>query len=190
MSFVYTLSDPLGGPPVYIGKADDTEVRFRQHIDLRKWDGNFAKRAWIRQLQKEGRNPRIDVVADFTDPSQAFAAEKELIIALRAKGIRLLNIADGGAGASCSKLNWTTPDDWKALSDDITSLRTSVMQLLSALQHKSKGRLGCELEKAEKSLLKAKFATEEYWWGKVPIATQHASHPAEVEESESTVGAD
>jgi len=90
---IYGLYDPDTDELRYVGKAKNTNKRFRQHIAERN-----TKRpvyAWIRGLIFEGKMPLARVIEVVQDHEWE-AAERRLIAEYR-KTSRLLNLADGGA---------------------------------------------------------------------------------------------
>ena len=96
---IYTLSDPDTGEVRYVGKANDAEQRLRSHLR------DSAKRktplySWLRKLTAERKSPTMQVLR-VVDESDWEAAERDAIACYRIAG-GLLNLADGGAGPSCS----------------------------------------------------------------------------------------
>jgi len=89
---IYALSHPVTREIRYIGKANDSKKRLASHIrDSRRRDTPVYR--WIRKLASSGLTPSLDVVVRCEDWK---AAERMAIASCRARGMRLLNVADGG----------------------------------------------------------------------------------------------
>jgi hypothetical protein len=96
MSSIYGLFDATGALR-YIGKANDPEHRLNCHVrDTLSGRRNYPVNHWIR---KNGR-PELRVLS--ADCHDWRAEERRLIAEARARGDRLLNIADGGDEPHCS----------------------------------------------------------------------------------------
>ena len=105
---VYTLLDPRTGSVRYVGWTTKTPgLRLKQHI----WEARRGDRAWksqwIRRLLAIGQRPAMRVVA-VCGIDEGPIAEADLIAAFRAKGVRLVNITDGGEGTPGRKANADT----------------------------------------------------------------------------------
>ena len=96
MSNIYGLFDQDGNLR-YIGKANDPEHRLRCHVrDSLSGFRNYPVNHWIR---KNGK-PELRVLeADCVDWRES---ERRLIAEARARGEKLLNVADGGDEPHCS----------------------------------------------------------------------------------------
>lgn len=94
MASIYALTDPKTGEVRYIGKANDPEARLKSHMrDSRRRDTPVYQ--WIR---KHGRPGMVVLASDCDDWR---VEEIRLIAEARARGDRLLNIADGGDEPFC-----------------------------------------------------------------------------------------
>ena len=97
---IYTLSDPDTGEVRYVGKANNMLRRLKTHL-RDSATRNTPLYAWVRKLTAKNKLPRMDVLR-VVDASEWEEAEREAIACYRIAG-GLLNLADGGAGPSCSK---------------------------------------------------------------------------------------
>lgn len=94
---IYALCDPGTGEIRYIGKANDPRARLKSHLrDARRRATPVYR--WISKLGKSNQQPRIQVLA-WTDDWRE--EERRQIADLRAKGARLLNVAEGGDEPAC-----------------------------------------------------------------------------------------
>jgi group I intron endonuclease len=94
-SFVYLLQNAKTGA-VYVGKANDVEKRWREHVNA-ALDG----RRWpiCRAIRKYGADSFTHfVVEEWPAETEALDAERELIAYLRWLGASLYNATDGGEG--------------------------------------------------------------------------------------------
>lgn len=96
MSNIYGLFDQDGNLR-YIGKANDPEHRLRCHVrDSLSGGRNYPVNHWIR---KNGIPALRVLEADCADWRES---ERRLIAEARARGEKLLNVADGGDEPHCS----------------------------------------------------------------------------------------
>ena len=99
---VYVLLDPRFPRPEdgsdadyeirYVGRTKNLRRRLRQHLrnaQLRR--GNAGLGAWIRELEREGLRPRIDLVAPCATEEEAKRAEVSVIRQLRKSDYHLCN---------------------------------------------------------------------------------------------------
>lgn len=94
---IYTLRDPRTGVTRYIGKTRRRlSVRLNCHNGSARAGENTRKGRWIRELQKLGMEPRIDLVQ--TVGGDGSAEEIEWIAKMRAMQWPLVNLTDGGDG--------------------------------------------------------------------------------------------
>ena len=94
-AYIYGLFDSSGALR-YVGKANNAEKRLQSHMrDVRRRPTPLY--SWIR---KHGK-PEMRVLRVCTDQDWR-EAEREIIAAARARGDRLLNVADGGDEPFCS----------------------------------------------------------------------------------------
>lgn len=96
---IYALCDPDTGEIRYIGKANNSKRRLASHIrDSRR--KNMPVHGWIRKLVDSGKMPELIVIELTYDWCEA---ERRLIAKSRARGDRLLNVADGGNEPHCPR---------------------------------------------------------------------------------------
>ena len=95
---IYALSDPRTGEIRYIGKANDSAARLKDH--LREKRLRTPLYAWIAKLRREGVTPAMDVQC-ICDTEVWQEHERAVIAQGRADGLRLLNVADGGDEPHC-----------------------------------------------------------------------------------------
>jgi len=86
--FVYLHKKLDTGDVFYVGKGKD-----RRHLSR---GGRSAW--WKRIVEKHGL--KSEIIERFSDEADAFALERYLIASYRALGIELINVTDGGEGAS------------------------------------------------------------------------------------------
>jgi hypothetical protein len=97
MAEIYALIDPRSGDVRYIGKANDSGKRLKSHIrDSRR--RTTPVYWWIRSLAKSKLEPDVLVLSQCEDWE---AEERRLIASARSRGVRLLNLADGGDQPFC-----------------------------------------------------------------------------------------
>lgn len=95
---IYALSDPITGQLRYIGKANDSAERLKSHLrDANRRDTPVYR--WIRKLTNKGLAPAVKVLEVTHDWQES---ERRLIALSRARGDKLLNVADGGDEPACS----------------------------------------------------------------------------------------
>lgn len=97
---IYEIIDPRDGSVRYIGKANDTQKRFKQHlreINRRK----TPLYAWMGKMRDMGLTPTVRI-AHVTDTEGWKGHEKQAIAKARKHGTRLLNVAEGGDEPYCS----------------------------------------------------------------------------------------
>lgn len=93
-TFIYSLKCPETNLVRYIGKADNPERRFRDHIRRCK-ESPSRKNSWIRGLLNEGKQPVLEVIAIVPfDEWQDW--ERHYINLYREQQIVLVNMTDGG----------------------------------------------------------------------------------------------
>lgn len=98
MAEIYCLCEPSTGEVRYIGKANDSVARLKSHIrDMRRRD--YPVYRWMRKLADKGLAPEMKVLEVTEDWKEA---ERRLIALSRARGDRLLNVAEGGDEPHCS----------------------------------------------------------------------------------------
>lgn len=112
---IYGLFDPRTNELRYIGKANNAQKRLKSH--LRDADRrNTPVYCWIRKLRDLGLTPRMQVLEIASDWKEA---ERRLIAVSRARGDKLLNVADGGDEPYCNL--GTRISNAKTLNKDIAA---------------------------------------------------------------------
>jgi hypothetical protein len=86
--FVYLHTKLDTGEVFYVGKGEGR--RYLSRCGRSAW--------WKRTVEKHGL--KSEIIERFTDEADAFALERYLIASYRALGARLLNMTDGGDGAT------------------------------------------------------------------------------------------
>ena len=93
MFHVYEHYRPDTNAPFYVGKGNDSRVRYTIR-------GNEFHKNIRAKLNKNGLKIEVKIVQSFENESDAFCFEKLLIETLRYAGVELTNATDGGEGAS------------------------------------------------------------------------------------------
>jgi len=107
-TFIYTLTDPVTNKIRYVGKADNPEKRYRNHLNSRL--NNTYKEQWIFGLKKLNQKPILEIL-DIVDKNEWVYWEQYWICQLKQWGFNLTNIGIGGEGGNC------TPETRKKISD-------------------------------------------------------------------------
>jgi hypothetical protein len=113
---IYALTDPVTGEIRYIGKANDVQIRFKQHIRAAKKKSTPLYR-WVNDLLDAGATPNVIVLETCDDWEEA----EQRLIAKHRIGGRLLNVAEGGQQGYCppeicaanGRLKNRRPDQWR-----------------------------------------------------------------------------
>lgn len=96
--YIYALLDTQD-VPFYVGKTINPKQRFRSHIGIAKHgtrkDYVYNK---IRKLLREGFTPKISIIEQGVTEEQIDEREQFHIKRLRAAGLKLCNLTDGGEG--------------------------------------------------------------------------------------------
>jgi len=95
---IYCLKDPLTSEVRYIGKANDSQKRFKNHLSNTT---KYPVSIWIRELRLKHLIPVMEII-EITDEDNWEEAEIRLIREFKEKGFNLLNIAKGGNQPFCS----------------------------------------------------------------------------------------
>ncbi len=96
--FIYTLSCPITGDIVYVGKTNNLRSRFNQH---KKDKRNITKlKSWIISLAKKGLFPIMEII-DECDETNWENTEVFWIQQLKCWGFKLKNISNESGGVSC-----------------------------------------------------------------------------------------
>jgi group I intron endonuclease len=96
--YIYTLVDPLTNLVRYIGKANNIDIRLKEHIRKSKYSKTY-KNNWINSLLKEGFEPIIKVIDVVSNDDWGFW-EQFWIDQFKIWGFNLTNIANGGVGGN------------------------------------------------------------------------------------------
>ena len=91
---IYALCEPDTGEIRYIGKANDSTKRYRQHLREKRRD--YPVYRWIKKLAKDELTPSL-VILEKTDDWQ----EAEIRLISKHRNGNLLNIAEGGNQPEC-----------------------------------------------------------------------------------------
>ncbi len=101
--YIYALCEPNDARHVrYIGKTGNLSERYGGHISKAlnyAQEGNYPKAHWIRELQRRGLSPVMDVL-EICDENSWIEAERAWISYYRAVSDNLTNVADGGETGS------------------------------------------------------------------------------------------
>lgn len=98
-TFIYALCEPDTGEIRYIGKADNPHKRLHGHTSSRVINGKTHRSCWIRSLVNQNKSPVLKII-DEVPVNHWQALEAAYIDFCRERGMRLVNIADGGQGTS------------------------------------------------------------------------------------------
>ncbi len=98
-TFIYALLDPQTREFRYIGKADDPQSRFGEHLREKK---RSHKSNWIQSLQSIGLNPILEII-DEVQKVEWQAAEAAYILFYKEQGSRLVNATPGGNGSGAGQ---------------------------------------------------------------------------------------
>jgi hypothetical protein len=118
MAKIYTLSHPLTNEVRYIGKSyKDLSKRLYEHLkDSIKIQNNTYKHNWIRSLQKQNLEPRIELLDEVDDVEWQYW-EKFYISLFRSWGFRLINATDGGEGLDSKSASRYAKKRYKSLDE-------------------------------------------------------------------------
>lgn len=98
-TFIYGLECPIEKVIRYIGKADDPEVRFVNHITTAKTGAlDHHNARWIRKLLRQGLRPELKILAEVKDGERWQDIERRFIADAKKQGWRLTNVLAGGEG--------------------------------------------------------------------------------------------
>lgn len=112
MTYIYALCDPDTQEVRYVGKTDDIQKRYEQHIWI-KTSPNTYRKSWIKSLQKQGKQPLIKVLEE-VNASIWKERERWWIAEMRRQGARLTNLTNGGDGIDGLR---HTPESLKKMSE-------------------------------------------------------------------------
>lgn len=94
--FIYTLEDPTTNQIRYVGKANNVEKRFKDHLNSSR-DKGTHKRNWINKLKSGGLKPIIKVIDEVPLNNWQFW-EQYWYYQLLSWGYKLLNYTTCGEG--------------------------------------------------------------------------------------------
>lgn len=95
-TYIYCLFDPITEQPKYIGKSDNPQKRYFEHI---KEKGKTKKINWIKSLKKKDLLPVLEIL-DEVSTNDWKVMESMYIFLFRGWGFDLLNGTHGGDGSS------------------------------------------------------------------------------------------
>lgn len=96
--FIYALSDPRNNQIRYIGKANNPENRYINHINPSR-DKNTHKRNWINNVRKSGLRPELLIIDEVPKIEWQYW-EKFYISLFKTWGFSLVNYTEGGDGST------------------------------------------------------------------------------------------
>ena len=97
-TYIYILKDPRTNKVRYVGKANNPEYRFKNHINKCR-DKNTHKRNWINELRKEKLKPILEII-DKVSIEKRKEYEKFYIKKYLNDGCDLVNYTEGGDGCT------------------------------------------------------------------------------------------
>lgn len=100
-TYIYCLFDPITQQPKYIGKSDNPQKRFNEHLNEK---GKTKKINWIKSLQKKKLLPILEIL-DEVSIDDWKTIESMYIFLFRGWGFDLVNGTFGGDGIYSGKLN-------------------------------------------------------------------------------------
>ena len=98
-TYIYALHCPIANTVRYIGKSNNPEERFKQHLyfaETRRYDHHTAR--WIRKVLSAGLLPRLEVFAEVCPPEDWREVERHWIAKGKSLGWKLTNTTAGGDG--------------------------------------------------------------------------------------------
>lgn len=109
-TIIYAWLCPISGKPVYVGKTSQPIAdRMRSHWREARKGSSTPKHVWLRQLSRNGLEPRVIVLQE-TEPASSPAIERRWT--KRLKRFALLNVASAGSGnPGIGRVNWTADID-------------------------------------------------------------------------------
>lgn len=97
MPYIYALHCPYTDTVRYIGKTEDIDRRYREHVN-KSYVRITYKNSWIRSVLKAGYAPRISVL-EICDQDTWAQVECSWIAYAKQEGWPLTNMTDGGSGS-------------------------------------------------------------------------------------------
>lgn len=98
---IYVLRDPRNNKIRYVGKANDTSVRLRNHVKEARQGKTDHKANWLRQVLSEGFYPVLEVI-EVCSVYEWQEREFYWIEEMKRRGCYLTNEKDGGYGCNPS----------------------------------------------------------------------------------------
>jgi hypothetical protein len=98
--FIYALMDPRTAKIRYIGKTNNLNRRYSQHLKGRDDQKMTPARAWIKSLVNQGLKPNMMLI-DSCAEDQWHDLERHYIKRFRDEGHDILNMAEGGNQPYC-----------------------------------------------------------------------------------------
>jgi hypothetical protein len=91
-TYIYALCDPKTKEVRYVGKADNPNCRYVQHLsdNGRTWKAN-----WVKKLKLNGLRPSLKILEEVHEDEWELK-ERDWIAHYRRLGARLTNLTDGG----------------------------------------------------------------------------------------------
>lgn len=65
--YIYALLDPNTDEVRYVGKTNDIERRYREHLNIKKHPKSNHKNCWVKSLMNQGLKPSIIVLEESTN---------------------------------------------------------------------------------------------------------------------------
>lgn len=91
-TYIYALLDPRVEEVRYVGKSDDPDLRYIQHLSD---SGGTWKARWVRYLKTKGLRPVLKILEEVREEEWE-EAERRWISYYRENGCSLTNLTDGG----------------------------------------------------------------------------------------------
>lgn len=124
--YVYEHVRPDTGLPFYVGKGHG-----RRAFDLK--DRGRSQRAVATKLTRLGLTVEVRIIFNRLDEDMAFTLEKSHIAYLRRRGIDLVNLTDGGDGASGYQHKAKARKAFRAYWDDPRAKKAHIEAITIAL---------------------------------------------------------
>ncbi len=120
-TFIYILKDPVTGEIRYVGKTNDPEKRFLNHLSDREIN---HRTNWIKSLLKREVTPAIEIIDEVLDEHWQ-QWEVAWIEYFREQGCPLLNGTPGGDGPPCGENH---PNFGKRQSPELVEKRVAPLR--------------------------------------------------------------
>ena len=101
-TFIYTLTDPITNKIRYVGKTNNIDKRYKQHINLNNIRNNTHRDNWIKKLIKNNLYPIMEIL-DVVPNNNWPYWEIFWIAQIKLWGFELTNIGIGGEGGNCTE---------------------------------------------------------------------------------------